>query len=258
MIKLLLIVYVCLFLQMSLIWIIYRLLKNPSVVDVSWSIGLMMAGLIYLWSESITLRNGIISALLILWSVRLAAYLFVTRIRKGHVDARYNELSSNWKINQSLGFFINFQLQALFIFIISIVFLFTGKVHAYDLSFVDIIGCIVVILGVAFESIADLQLQHFKANNKKKVCNVGLWHYSRHPNYFFDWITWCGFTLFSLRYTYGYIGIISPLFLYVIFNHITGPITERGSIQSRGQAFIDYQRETSMFFPWFKNKANSA
>jgi steroid 5-alpha reductase family enzyme len=258
MIKLSLVVYVYLVLQMSIVWIIYRLLKNPSVVDVSWSIGLMMSGLIYLWLPSITLRNGIISALLILWSLRLAGYLWFTRIRKGHVDKRYNELSSNWKINKSFGFFINFQLQALFIFIISVVFLFAGKVEAENLSSLDIIGCIVVILGIAGESLSDLQLQHFKSNNKKKVCNVGLWRYSRHPNYFFDWITWCGFTLFGLRYIHGYISIISPLFLYVIFNHITGPMTERGSIQSRGQAFIDYQRETSMFFPWFKKKANSA
>lgn len=253
MIKLLLIVYVYLFLQMSLIWIIYRLSKNPSVVDVSWSIGLMMAGLIYLWSQSITLRNGIISALLIIWSLRLAGYLWITRIRKGHVDKRYTELSSNWKISKSLGFFINFQLQALFIFIISSIFLFSGKVEAHGLSLLDIIGCMIVILGVAGESVADLQLQNFKAKNKNKVCDVGLWHYSRHPNYFFDWIAWCGFMLFGLHYAYGFIGIISPLFLYVIFNHITGPITERGSGQSRGQAFIDYQRKTSMFFPWFKN-----
>lgn len=253
MITLILVVYVYLFLQMSLIWIIYRLSKNPSVVDVSWSIGLMVAGLIYLWSQSYTLRNVIISALLILWSLRLASYLWITRIRKGLVDKRYTELSSNWKISQSLGFFINFQLQALFILIISSVFLFAGKIEAHELSLLDLIGCLIVILGIAGESVADFQLQNFKANHKNKVCDVGLWNYSRHPNYFFDWITWCGFTLFGLRYAYGFIGIISPLFLYVIFNHITGPITERGSIQSRGQAFIDYQRQTSMFFPWFKH-----
>ncbi len=94
MIKILLVVYVYLVLQMSLIWIIYRLLKNSSVVDVSWSIGLMIAGLIYLWSQSITLRNSIINALLILWSLRLASYLWMARIRKGHVDKRYTELSS--------------------------------------------------------------------------------------------------------------------------------------------------------------------
>lgn len=252
MIKLSMIVYGYLFLQMSLIWILYRILKNPSIVDVSWSIGLMMSGLIYLWAQSSSLRNGVISLLLIVWSLRLAGYLLFSRILKGHIDKRYGELSSHWKINESFGFYINFQLQGLLIFIISIVFLFAGNADGQELSWMDIVGCVIVLLGMTGESIADLQLQRFKANNKGKVCNSGLWYYSRHPNYFFDWITWCGFALFGLSSPYGYIAIISPILLYIIFNYITGPITERGSVQSRGQAFIDYQRETSMFFPWFK------
>jgi steroid 5-alpha reductase family enzyme len=243
---------------MSLIWVIYRLLKNPSVVDVSWSIGLMAAGLIYLWSQPMTFRISIISSLLILWSVRLATYLWFTRIRKGHIDKRYSELSNAWKISKSLGFFLNFQLQALFIFIISIVFFFISNSHNTNLSFFDIIACLIIMLGIVGESVADYQLQRFKSAHQGQVCNVGLWAYSRHPNYFFDWLTWWGFTLFSLRYDYGYFGIISVCLLYFIFTRITGPMTERGSIQSRGQAFIDYQKTTSMFFPWFKKKANAA
>lgn len=114
-------VYIYLVLQMSLVWLIYRLSKNPSYVDASWSIGLMMSGLIYLWSQPLTKRNGIISILLVLWSLRLAVYIWITRLRKGHIDKRYIKLSHQWK-NKSFGFFINFQLQAIFIFIISIIF----------------------------------------------------------------------------------------------------------------------------------------
>ncbi len=242
---------------MSLIWVIYKLLKNPSVIDVSWSLGLMTAGLIFLWSQSITLRNAIISTLLILWSLRLAAYLCFTRIRKKHIDKRYIELSNTWKINKSLGFFLNFQLQGLLIFIISLVFFFISNFKTNSLSFIDIIACIVVTLGIIGESLADIQLQQFKSVHKRQVCNVGLWAYSRHPNYFFDWLTWCGFTLFSLRSNYGYFGVISVWLLYFIFNYITGPMTERGSIQSRGQAYMDYQKTTPMFFLKFKKKANS-
>ena len=110
------IVFIYLFLQMCFVWIIYRLIKNPSVVDASWSIGLMTSGLIYLWSLPMTPRSAVISMLIIIWALRLAGYLWYTRIRQGHVDKRYTELSTNWKISQSLGFFLNFQLQGLLIF----------------------------------------------------------------------------------------------------------------------------------------------
>jgi steroid 5-alpha reductase family enzyme len=252
MIHSIIIVYVYLVLQMCLVWIGYRLSKNPSIVDMSWSCGLMIAGLIYLGSHPMTERSSIISILLIAWSLRLAFYLWYTRIRHGHVDKRYTELSGSWKINKSLGFFCNFQLQAVLIFIVSIVFLFIGNTQSANLSILDVFAVFTVIIGITGESLADLQLQNFKSKNPGKVCNVGLWYYSRHPNYFFDWITWCGFTLFSLRFNFGCIGFISPLVLYLIFTRVTGPITERGSIASRGQAFIDYQKKTSMFFPCFK------
>lgn len=250
--KLLLLIYFYLVLQMSVVWIIYRLVKNPSIVDVSWPLGLMITGLIYLWTQPITLRITIVSSLLIIWSLRLASYLWLTRIRKRHVDKRYVQLSDNWKISKSLGFFLNFQLQAILIFIVSIVFLFIGISQEPDFSLLDILACCVVIVGIIGESIADFQLQYFKSHHKNEVCSIGLWRYSRHPNYFFDWLTWCGFTLFSLHSAYGWIGVLSPLTLYVIFNYITGPMTERGSVKAKGQAFIAYQKKTPIFFPRFK------
>ncbi|MBN9231184.1 MAG: DUF1295 domain-containing protein, partial [Legionella sp.] len=92
-----------LFMQMSFMWGLYRILKNPSVVDVSWSLGLMISGLLYLGSAPLNSRTLVIGSLLILWALRLAFYLWFTRIRKGEVDKRYTELSSGWKISPSLG-----------------------------------------------------------------------------------------------------------------------------------------------------------
>ena len=251
------IVFFYLVLQMCFIWIVYRLLKNPSVVDASWSIGLLMSGLIYLGSMPITQRTTLVGALLTLWALRLAGYLWYTRILQGHIDKRYTELSNNWKINQSLGFFLNFQLQGLLIFIISFIFYLISNSNNPSLTLLDGMALVIVLVGVAGESVADLQLYRFKNRQKGGVCNIGLWNYSRHPNYFFDWLTWLGFTLFAFQSNKGYLGIVSLLLLYVIFTRITGPLTERGSVQSRGQKYIDYQNQTSMFFPWFKTKIDS-
>jgi steroid 5-alpha reductase family enzyme len=250
-------VIIYLLLQMCFVWGVYRLLKNPSVVDASWSIGLMISGLIYLWSDPTTPRKLVVSGLLILWALRLSGYIWYTRIRHGHVDKRYTELSNNWKINKSLGFFLNFQLQGLLIFIISLVFYWICNSNQTSLNLFDFLAIFVVIFGVIGESVADLELYRFKASHKGEVCNVGLWNYSRHPNYFFDWLTWVGFALLAIQSNMGFLGIIAPLVMYFIFTHMTGPLTERGSVQSRGQKYIDYQKQTSMFFPGFKKKTDS-
>ncbi|MCW8471570.1 DUF1295 domain-containing protein [Fluoribacter gormanii] len=250
-------VVIYLILQMSFMWGLYRILKNPSVVDVSWSLGLMVSGLIYLSLTTLNTRTLIIGCLLILWALRLAIYLWYTRIRKGHVDKRYLELSSNWKISPSLGFFINFQLQGLLILIISSVFFLISKSGLTHISLLDSIAFCIILVGIMGETLADLQLQRFKTRHKGEVCNEGLWNYSRHPNYFFDWLSWMGFALFAIQSNIGYLSILSPLLLYVIFTRMTGPLTERGSIQSRGQKYIAYQKQTSMFFPWFKKKIDS-
>jgi steroid 5-alpha reductase family enzyme len=240
-----------LIIQMTLVWIAYRITKNPSIVDMTWSLGLMVAGLIYL-SSNFTLRNGVLASLLIIWALRLAGYLWYTRIRLGHIDKRYENLSAEWTTYKSFKFFCNYQLQGIFILILSSVFYFSSQVTQINLSIVEYCACLLIMLGVCGESMADYQLQKHKSQQVGQVCNTGLWHYSRHPNYFFDWLSWCGFAVFALPAQYGWIGLISPLFLYIIFNYITGPLTEKNSLQSRGQQFINYQQQTNMFFPWFK------
>lgn len=246
------IVYCVLFLHMCLIWCLYRYLKNPSVVDVGWASGLTISGLIYLFSQSCSLRTLILGFLLFLWGCRLGVYLWVTRIRIGLLDKRYETLSDSWKIAKPLGFFLNFQLQGLFILMISIPWFFSGMEAKDYLAGLDYPGILLVLIGLTGETIADNQLQQYKKNPIAPVCINGLWHYSRHPNYFFEWLVWCGFTVFGLSSPYGFIGLVSPLTLYLIMTQITGPMTERGSIKSRGQAYIDYQKATPMFFPKLK------
>lgn len=247
-----LLVVAYLFLQMCFVWVLYKIYNNPSIVDTSWSIGLMISGLIYLSSNPINLRKIIIASLLIAWALRLAGHLWLTRLRIGHRDKRYTSISREWKINPDLGFFLNFQLQSALIFIISFVFFFISLSPLETLSMVDVIAIMLILIGIFGESIADMQLEKFKKNYPGQVCDAGLWYYSRHPNYFFDWITWLGFALFGVQSSHGYFGFISIGVLYFIFTQITGPITERGSIQLRGEAYLKYQSSTSMFIPWFK------
>ncbi len=110
------------------------------------------------------------------------------------------------------------------------------------------------LVGFLGETLADWQLDRFrkKSKNAGHPCQTGLWRYSRHPNYFFEWLLWCGYALFALPSPWGLLGIVSPaLIIYFLFR-VTGiPATEAHLLKSRGQEYLDYQRTTNAFFPWF-------
>jgi steroid 5-alpha reductase family enzyme len=111
---------------------------------------------------------------------------------------------------------------------------------------------------VAFlgELAADWQLSRFKSDpkNKGKVCNVGLWRYSRHPNYFFEWLIWVSFALVASSAQYGYWGFLSPALILYFLLRVSGiPATEEQALRSKGDAYRRYQKSTSAFVPWFPN-----
>ncbi len=104
-------------------------------------------------------------------------------------------------------------------------------------------------IAITLETVADLQLTNFKKKLPGRVYDQKLWHHCRHPNYFFEWLVWCAFTLFALSFPYGWISFISPLTLYFIMTRITAPMTEHSSIQSKGEQYLHYRKVTPMFFP---------
>lgn len=237
------------------IWAWYLITDNPSIVDVCWSIGIFICGSSYLYQQlpdGQTMRNLLAWVLLLAWAGRLAGFLWVTRIAKGKHDPRYETISDSWKISKKIGFLLNFTLQGFLMMIIALPFLFIPSVNSPVPTLFDMISIILIILGLVGETIADWQLNSFKQASRG-VCNVGLWHYSRHPNYFFEWIIWMGFALLGISGHWGWISLMSPILLFIIFFFVTGPITERQSLLSRGEAFKEYQRTTSFIIPWFKH-----
>ena len=246
------------FIHMSLLWIWYRYTKNPSVVDVGWASGLTIIGMLYLYSSPISSKTILFSLVLLLWGCRLGGYLWFTRIRRNLVDKRYTQLSEQWKISKPLGFLLNFQFQGLLILIVSLPWYFISQIPSNNgVSAIDCVLILTALLAISAESIADYQLQSFKKNHPGQVCDVGLWFYSRHPNYFFEWLTWCAFACFAFAAPIGLMAWISPLTLFLIMTKITAPMTEKGSIQSRGELYLQYQKITPMFFPNLSKRKNA-
>lgn len=113
------------------------------------------------------------------------------------------------------------------------------------------LGLSLYIVSLTGEAVADLQLLRFKQARQGSICQIGLWRYSRHPNYYFEWLVWMSFAMLGISSTWGLLGFIGPMILFVVMFFITGPITERQSLAKHGSAFEHYQKQTSYFFLWF-------
>jgi steroid 5-alpha reductase family enzyme len=244
---------------MILVWLWAIKINNAGVVDIFWSFNFPIIAIIYyLMGEGFDQRRLIVLIMVCVWGARLGGYLFVRVL--GHIkeeDGRYKQLRVDWAPNANTKFFWFFQMQAFSNVFLSIPFLVACVNPAPELSVLEQIGAGLWLVSISGEALADRQLQVFKKNatNKGKVCDVGLWHYSRHPNYFFEWMIWVSYFIFACASPYGWIAIICPLsILYLLFK-VTGiPMTEDQAIRSKGEAYKEYQRTTSAFVPWFKNR----
>jgi len=244
---------------MFIIWIWATSIHNYSVVDVFWAFNFaIIAGIIYFLADGNEKRKSIVCALAILWSLRLGLYL--TARVFSHLDTeegRYKQLRKEWSKNLNLKFFFFFQSQALSNILLALPYFIIAANKNPEISIVEYVGATLWFLSIIGEGISDWQLKQFKKKpaNKGKVCSAGLWNYSRHPNYFFQFMIWISVFIFALSSPYGWVSIICPLSIgYLIFK-VTGiPMTEEQSIRSKGDAYREYQRTTSVFVPWFKKQ----
>ena len=244
--------WLCLFVIMTLAWFAYCRLNNPGIVDVFWSICITVAGFCFALQSPISNYKLALLIVLLVWCLRLSGFLFITRILPHHVDPRYLALSKEWKLSKKWGFWLNYQLQAVLALIIALPFFWIDQLTTFNAW--SGLGFVLSIIGIVGESIADLQLQQFKRDKQSGICMNGLWQYSRHPNYFFEWLVWLGFAITALHSALSLLALISPALLLVIFLKITGPMTEKGSIKRHGDLYRNYQQQTSMFIPWFKKQ----
>jgi steroid 5-alpha reductase family enzyme len=241
---------------MILVWIWAKAIKNNGIVDIFWAFNfLVIAIIIWLLANGYPPRKNIVCLLAALWSLRLGLYLL---IRVGsHLkeeEGRYKKLREEWNDTK---FFFFFQMQAFSNVMLSLPFFFIALNPEPQISLIEYIGAGLWCVSIAGEGLSDWQLKYFKKDpaNKGKVCQYGLWNYSRHPNYFFQFMIWISVLIFAIPSPYGWISVICPLSIgYLIFK-VTGiPMTEEQAVRSKGEAYKEYQRTTSSFAPWFKKK----
>jgi steroid 5-alpha reductase family enzyme len=239
----------------ALTWVLCVRLKNYGFVDAAFSYGVALLAPLYAFNGPGNLTRKIcFSVVGVAWSLRLGTYLLL-RIMRHHPseDVRYEALRSIW--NRPWKFLLFFEMQAVLVLIFSLPFLFAAFNQEAKLNVLEVAGLAVAALALCGEATADLQMQRFKRNpcHKGRVCQIGLWNYSRHPNYFFEFMLWCGFAIAALPSPNGWVCVSCPLLMLYFLLRVTGiPLTEEYAVKSKGEAYREYQRTTSAFVPWFK------
>jgi len=193
------------------------------------------------------------------WSGRLLAYLWPRVIGRPE-DPRYARLRVQWG-KPSAVFFLTFFLgQGALAILLSLPLVITRMNTRTEFSSWEWIGLVLWLAALSGEWISDMQLRRFKASpgNKGRTCRSGLWKYSRHPNYFFEWVIWVALAVFAAGSPWGWTSVLCPALMLYFLTRVTGiPPAEDQALQSRGEDYRQYQRTTSAFIPWFPRKERS-
>jgi len=241
---------------MLVLWAIHLLMKNAAVVDAGWAGGLAVIAVIDA-AASRTPRALLLASMVFVWGTRLALYLLFTRVIGQPEEGRYRELRSQWKTNIALKFLAFFEFQALLCVLLSGPLLLTALNPFPAVTNIQRAAAALWLVSLIGEIAADGQLAGFKARpqNRGKVCDAGLWKYSRHPNYFFESLIWISYALFAIDSPWGWVGLLSPALILYFLLRVTGiPATEAQALRSKGDAYRRYQQTTSMFIPWLPRK----
>lgn len=231
-------------------WFVYLRTKKPEWVDVGWGVFLLSSfalhtvpqlGSDYFWFV----------ALISFWWIRLSWHV-ILRIRSGHIDERYKALQAVWSKNfdfKLLGFYL---LQSSGAFLLTLPL---SVLASHEFGTRELLLTMLLVVSIAGEFIADLQLKNFLHAKSGRVCQNGLWRYSRHPNYFFELCSWFILVLFCIALPWGWTAILSfALMVFLIFR-VTGiPPIEKRARRTKGEEWAEYERKTSVLVPWLVKK----
>jgi len=238
-------------------WLYEGKTNNAGIVDVLWA-GLMSALPVFyaIQSDGSLLLRIVAAAVMSVWYLRLFIHL-CSRVFSEPEDGRYLYLRQHWGKQAHRNHFFFFQFQAVLAWTFTLPVWWLSQVQQVNVIAVVIALVLVLIAGIGVY-VSDKQLQAFRDNpaNKGKVCEHGLWFYSRHPNYFFEWLHWFSYPILGLGVAGGLWLWCAPVIMLAFLYFITGiPYTEQQAIRSRGDAYKRYQQTTSAFIPWRKKHA---
>ncbi len=238
------------------LWLLSLWLRDSSVVDIFWGFGFVViawASIAVSGSESS--RRWLTVVLTTLWGLRLAGYLAWRNHGKGE-DYRYQEMrEKHGKAFWWVSLFTVFLLQGAIMWLVSLP-IQAAIASNLDIGWLDFVGCGIWAIGLMFETVGDIQLARFKADpaNAHTVLNRGLWRYTRHPNYFGDFLVWWG--LFLIAASSGNVWtIVSPLAMSFFLMKVSGVTLLEKKLVVNRPGYREYVAQTNAFFPGPRRRA---
>lgn len=234
-------------------WAVQRATGKSGWIDTIWSAAVGVGGIAAcLLVDNDLDRRLTMIGLIALWSLRLGLYI-ASRTRVGGEDPRYEKFIADWGDSAGRQLFIFLQIQAIAAFILILaVYLAVSNVAPFP-RIIDFVAICVAIAAVIGEGVSDAQLDRFRKTGKARtqVCEIGFWRYSRHPNYFFEWLFWCSWPLMALTTSpWSWLSLLAPIQMYWLLVHVSGiPPLEEHMLRSRGDAFRALQGRVNAFFP---------
>ncbi len=245
---------------MAIAWVVQRQRQNGSWTDPFWLYGMGITGVFVALlpvsgASGVTPRQALVALMIGLWSLRLGTYV-TTRVLRSPEDGRYTQLRrvSSGAFQGIMFLFLQVQAWAAALFALSI---YVAAHHpATGLRVADGLGVLLMATGLIGEAVADEQLRRFKADPGAvgKVCDRGLWAWTRHPNYLFECLFWLGLPIIGIdltgAYPAGWLSLPGATFMFLVLTRVTGiPPLEESLIASKGDAYRAYQARVSAFFP---------
>jgi steroid 5-alpha reductase family enzyme len=233
------------------LFIISIFLKDNSIVDIFWGIGFSQLAIhTLLLNPNKTILNYIFTIIILIWTLRISGYILSKKLKTKTEDKRYAIWRETWKYFYIRSFFQVYILQGILMIIISTSILIINSSNNFQNSILFIIGTIIALGGLIFETVSDKQLFKFLSNTKNKgqIMQTGLWKYSRHPNYYGESIFWLGISIIAIQISY--LGFISYIMITFLLRFVSGvPLAEKTMKQNK--QFIEYAKKTPVFIPNF-------
>lgn len=237
---------------MALAWWVAITSGRSGWADTFWSFTVGLAGVAAaLWPlGELTARHWLVAVIVAVWSGRLGLHI-ARRTLSGGDDPRYAELKRGWGDNYRAQFLLFLEIQAAVALVLAVAVMAAANNPA-PLGIGDALGVLIAIGAIFGESQADAQLSRFARNpaNRGKVCDTGLWGWSRHPNYFFEFLYWAALVPIAIGHWWGLVALAAPLMMFVLLRYVSGvPPLEQHMLRSRGEVFAAYQQRVPPFFP---------
>ena len=241
---------------MLALWARQCFTRNAGSVDVAWAFGTaaMIAWLAWA-ADGSPARRWLVAALGVAWGVRLGLHL-ARRVRNEPEDGRYRALRGSLGSRAQPVMFLFFQMQAGWALLFALA-PWAASSHYGKLGAWDLAGVAIWIVAFVGEWAADRQLARFRADpaNHGRVCDTGLWRYSRHPNYFFEWIHWFAYVAIGAGSPHWWVALAGVALAYVFLTRLTGiPYNEMQALRTRGEAYRRYRMSTAAFIPLPRGK----